>query len=405
MIPYLCVAAGSALGGMARYGFGLFASRLWGDSFPWGTIAINIAGSFVIGFFGALTTANGALPASPNLRIFVMVGICGGFTTFSSFSLQTFSLARDGSWPGAAANILLSVALCLAAVTAGQLGAERIALLRTAAAVPHSILAILDRPETANPVLTAAALAAARLGSPDIEVLHLRHGALDDFMPTEDVMTAHRQQTIEAAAADKSAALHATFAAWRQHSGIGTWREVHGDAAAAVAAEAAGAALAVIGLIPGSRRGDARQAVHSALFDAKTAALLVPPAVPQSLGQHIAVAWKPSAAADRAIQAALPLLRRAGRVTILIGTPDGAPAAEPGRIRRLLERQRVPVALQPFQTGARQIGEALLDEAHAIGADLLVMGAFSRGQLAEFVLGGATSGILATADLPVFMHH
>jgi len=67
MIAYLWVGLGSALGGMARYGFGLLASRLWGDAFPWGTVIINVVGSFVIGFFGALTLPDGPMPANPNL--------------------------------------------------------------------------------------------------------------------------------------------------------------------------------------------------------------------------------------------------------------------------------------------------------------------------------------------------
>jgi len=125
---FLWVAVGSALGGVSRYGFGLMASRLWGDAFPWGTIGINVLGSFVIGFFGALTTADGAMPASANLRIFVMVGICGGFTTFSSFSLQTLTLMRDGGWFPAMGNIVLSVVLCLLAVTLGNVAAQRIGM-------------------------------------------------------------------------------------------------------------------------------------------------------------------------------------------------------------------------------------------------------------------------------------
>ncbi len=128
MMTYLYVALGSALGGMARYGAGMAAVRLWGSGFPWGTILINLVGSFVIGFFGTLTQPGGRLPADAGLRIFVMVGICGGFTTFSAFSLQTLELAQDDAWVAACANIALSVLLCLAAVTAGHLLAARIAL-------------------------------------------------------------------------------------------------------------------------------------------------------------------------------------------------------------------------------------------------------------------------------------
>jgi CrcB protein len=120
MLGWLGVAAGGAVGSVARYGAGLAVARLLGEAFPWGTLAINIVGSFIIGWFATLTTAEGPLPASNDVRLLVMVGFCGGFTTFSSFSLQTLALLRGGDWPGAVGNVLLSVTLCLAAVTAGH---------------------------------------------------------------------------------------------------------------------------------------------------------------------------------------------------------------------------------------------------------------------------------------------
>lgn len=126
MTTYLWVALGSAIGGAARYGVGVWAGRVWGETFPWGTIAINVFGSFVIGFFATLTLPGGTLPTSPTLRTFVMVGLCGGFTTFSSFSLQTLLLAREGAWLGAMANVALSVVLCLGAVTIGHVAAARL---------------------------------------------------------------------------------------------------------------------------------------------------------------------------------------------------------------------------------------------------------------------------------------
>ncbi len=126
MLALVWVGLGSALGGMARYGFGLVASKLWGDAFPWGTIIINVVGSFIISFFGTLTLPDGTMPASQSLRTFVMVGVCGGFTTFSSFSLQTLTLAREGNWFGTVANIVLSVILCLIAVAMGHVLANRI---------------------------------------------------------------------------------------------------------------------------------------------------------------------------------------------------------------------------------------------------------------------------------------
>jgi CrcB protein len=94
-------------------------ARLIGETFPWGTLVINVSGSFVIGFFATLTGPDGRVFAGSTVRQFVMIGICGGYTTFSSFSLQTLELARAGSWLEAGGNIVLSVVLCLAAVWAG----------------------------------------------------------------------------------------------------------------------------------------------------------------------------------------------------------------------------------------------------------------------------------------------
>lgn len=116
---YALVAAGGALGTMARYGAGALMLPGRGQ-LPWGTIIINVVGSFVIGCFGTLTLAHGRYPLSENVRLFVMVGVCGGFTTFSSFSLQTLDLLRQGATARALANIMLSVALCLCAVAAGH---------------------------------------------------------------------------------------------------------------------------------------------------------------------------------------------------------------------------------------------------------------------------------------------
>ena len=118
-MPYLWVTFGSAIGGLLRYTITRWTMHI-SLSFPCGTVFINVLGSFVIGYFGTLTLQSGKYPASDNLRLFVMVGICGGFTTFSSFSLQTFDLMRSGGWGRALANVGLSVVLCVAAVAAGH---------------------------------------------------------------------------------------------------------------------------------------------------------------------------------------------------------------------------------------------------------------------------------------------
>ncbi|MFT3731763.1 MAG: fluoride efflux transporter CrcB [Hyphomicrobium sp.] len=129
----LIIMLGGALGTLMRYTVSMLALPISGD-LPWGTIIINITGSFIIGFFGTLTLAHGRYPVPEELRIFVMVGICGGYTTFSAFSLQTLDLLRSGSVTRAAMNIILSITLCILAVAAGHYiaaylngGAEQIA--------------------------------------------------------------------------------------------------------------------------------------------------------------------------------------------------------------------------------------------------------------------------------------
>jgi CrcB protein len=110
---------GGALGTLSRYLISLVALPISGE-LPWGTIIVNITGSFIIGFFGTLTLAHGRYPVSEEVRLFVMIGICGGYTTFSSFSLQTLDLLRSGALTRAAINVLLSVVLCILAVAAGH---------------------------------------------------------------------------------------------------------------------------------------------------------------------------------------------------------------------------------------------------------------------------------------------
>jgi CrcB protein len=120
----LYVALGSAIGGVLRYWLsGLIAAGI-GQTFPWGTLIVNITGSFAIGFFGALTGPEGRLLVASDARTFFMVGICGGYTTFSSFSLQTLALAQGGEWAAAAANAVLSVLLCLGGVWLGHAAAS-----------------------------------------------------------------------------------------------------------------------------------------------------------------------------------------------------------------------------------------------------------------------------------------
>ncbi|MCW2247179.1 CrcB protein [Azospirillum fermentarium] len=122
MATYLWIALGSALGGMARFACSNWAAA-FGLRFPVGTVLINILGSFVIGLAATLTAPGSRFAVPGDARLFITVGLCGGYTTFSSFSLQTLELLREGEWLGAGMNVVLSVVLCLAAVWGGHLAA------------------------------------------------------------------------------------------------------------------------------------------------------------------------------------------------------------------------------------------------------------------------------------------
>ena len=126
-IRLFVLAFGGALGTLARYGLnGLISARF--ATFPLGTMIVNISGALAIGFIAMLTGPDGRVIVAVPMRQFLMIGICGGYTTFSSFSLETLNLMRDGQWLAAGANAVLSVLLCLAAVFAG--GAAAAALNR-----------------------------------------------------------------------------------------------------------------------------------------------------------------------------------------------------------------------------------------------------------------------------------
>ncbi len=121
---------GGGLGSVARWGASGWAAHRFGETFPWGTLLVNVTGSFVIGFFATWTGPDGRWQAAPGFRQFFMLGICGGYTTFSSFSLQTLTLAQEGEWLRAGGNCVLSVVLCLVGVWLGHVLAMTLTTLK-----------------------------------------------------------------------------------------------------------------------------------------------------------------------------------------------------------------------------------------------------------------------------------
>ncbi|HVV73846.1 MAG TPA: fluoride efflux transporter CrcB [Verrucomicrobiae bacterium] len=117
----LWIFIGGGLGSLARWGVSGWIANAFGQTFPWGTLIVNVTGSFVIGLFASLTEPGGRWMVAASFRNFFMLGICGGYTTFSSFSYQTLTLAEDGQWLKAGANSVASLALCLIGVWLGHL--------------------------------------------------------------------------------------------------------------------------------------------------------------------------------------------------------------------------------------------------------------------------------------------
>ncbi len=119
-MSYLWIFIGGGLGSAARFAVSGMVARRFGETFPWGTLVVNLSGSLAIGFIAAATAPDGRWLVSPGARQFLMLGLLGGYTTFSSFSLQTLELMRDGDWLRAGGNVLLSVILCLTGVWLGH---------------------------------------------------------------------------------------------------------------------------------------------------------------------------------------------------------------------------------------------------------------------------------------------
>jgi len=120
MTQGLCVFVGGGLGALCRWWVSGWVAARVGETFPWGTMVVNVTGSLFVGFLAGLVSPDGRWWAPPEVRAFLILGFCGGYTTFSSFSLQTLTLLQDGQWWGAAGNVVLSVGLCLVGVWIGH---------------------------------------------------------------------------------------------------------------------------------------------------------------------------------------------------------------------------------------------------------------------------------------------
>jgi len=270
------------------------------------------------------------------------------------------------------------------------------------------LLVVLDEIETADAVLAATELLAARVPDATIIGLHVHPDVDPYFLPTEEIMTPARKAEFQAKTAKRSADLHKHFEQWRsafKKPDTANWNDHPGTEAEVVTREAANADFTVISQAIHHRAEGGPSAVTAAIFKARAAVVIVPKIKSETLGNHVAIAWKDSEQARNAIRAALPLLHKAYQVTILVGAEHGGEAPPPVEISHSTTAGGTGAALHHFSLEGQSIGEALLREAKKIGADLLVMGAYSHPRIEEFLLGGASREVLQNTKIPILMHH
>ena len=408
MLTYALIGLGGAIGSVARAWLGTLMVALTGPSFPWGTILINIIGSFVIGCFGTLTATDGRFAVPAEMRSFVMVGICGGFTTFSSFSLQTLDLLRDGRPGQALGNIVLSVALCLAGVAAGYSTAltartSRLAVLGDAApgTMGNSTLVALYRPEAVRDMVAIAGKLMTSQGG-RTTALAIDGPVLSDLQPTEELLTWERRREMSAHRADWVAAMRPQLDGWASEERVkghqARWIEVRGDGVRSIVEHGRGAHLLLLEQRPGDRTARAR--IHAALTAPGRPVLLVPSGTAGDFGRIVAVAWQDDRKDHRVLRTAAPLLSGAEQVVVLhVGIVadgnTGLSAAFDGLKARLVNA--------PARD--EDIGAQLVAMAHEAGADLFVMGCYSHGRLSEKLFDDVTESVLRNADFPVLLQH
>ncbi len=408
MLTYLYIAIGGAIGSVARAWTANAMVQVAGAHFPWGTILINILGSFIIGFFGALTTSDGRFAAHPDARAFVMVGICGGFTTFSSFSLQTLDLARDGKLGAAFANIAISVILCLCAVTAGfasaqainEAGATQKAAIRGVRG--GSVLAVLDQPDSAAGTLSYAARLLSFGEGGNIQALAVKTPPIAELMLADQALSPAEEARRRAAEQAWARELRAVTERWalqpRSKPVMVRFVEAEGDIGHIVGEEGRRSDLTVVAN-SAPHPGKSREALHAALFNTSRAVLIAPPENGDTFGRVVAVAWKDDVRAPKAVLAAMPILAKAEAVHVL-----RARTAAP-KVPAIFEEHGIPARVHAVPEDGRPVGAQILQLAHELGADLIVMGAYAHSEWREALLGGVTRYMLDHADLPLLMRH
>ncbi|URW74872.1 universal stress protein [Sphingomonas donggukensis] len=267
--------------------------------------------------------------------------------------------------------------------------------------MPHRLLAVLTDPATTIACLDAAALAAPALPGCAIEALHVDVDPDRIVAAPEEIDFQRLRDAREGTATERAEAVRAAVERWqRDHpeTPVG-WRCEVGQQEEMVSARSKSADLIVLARGHDMDSGDA---LHAAIFGTDVPALLMPPAVAASSLSHIAIAWSGSDASGRAVAGAMPWLARAVRVTV-IAIGEGSDAARD--LAGDLGLGGIHAEIHAVPRGDGELGARIVGEAHAVGADALVAGAYRHNAMVEWLLGGTTRHLLSAADLPLFLAH
>ncbi len=269
--------------------------------------------------------------------------------------------------------------------------------------MPGVILAYLDQSAAAPTVLRAAGHLADLVGGAEVHALIVRTPPEATIIPSEEVLTASQADRIRAAEEARAAALTAAFEDWRPETKHPAHlADVEAIAGDIVAQRGAAADFVVIGRPPRHPHGTDLPAIHAALAATDRPILLVPPEATAPFGRNVAIAWRDDGHAVKAVLPALRLLSDAAQVHVLQGVRDGSDRLP---VPAVFQDHGIAAQMHVLPIGDGAFGQALLDKAHSLGADLLVMGAYHHSPLREMIFGGVTRYMLDHADLPVLMRH
>jgi nucleotide-binding universal stress UspA family protein len=228
------------------------------------------------------------------------------------------------------------------------------------------------------------------------------------IMPTEEVLTPEKESRIRSVEHARAAALLEIYDDWApmaKKSGLKIeWFDIEARAEEVVGEWGRRADFVVLKRPSHRDPEPERQAIHAALFDTDRPALVIPPeGSPGAFGRRVAIAWRDDSRTVRSVLAALRWLGGAERIYVLAGAQE---KSAPPRLPEIFAEHRVEASLHVLPiAGQRSFGEALLNKAHELGADMLVMGAFVHHAARRLLLGGVTRHMLIHADLPVLMRH